>query len=90
MRHPHKYKRGLNITFSFTVILFLPEKLCITDHPQYLVVVIMAVAGYLMFGESVREEITSNILLTEGYPRAITIIIVVFIAIIPLTKLPLK
>ncbi|KAL9610962.1 MAG: hypothetical protein Q9167_004372 [Letrouitia subvulpina] len=50
----------------------------------------MAVAGYLMFGESVREEITSNIVLTKGYPRAITIVIVVFIAIIPLTKLPLN
>ncbi|KAL9026622.1 MAG: hypothetical protein Q9196_004737 [Gyalolechia fulgens] len=46
--------------------------------------------GWLMFGTSVRDEITSNILLTQGYSRAISIIIVVFIAIIPITKIPLK
>ena len=50
----------------------------------------MAVIGLLMFGDSVRDEVTSNILLTPGYPRAISIIIVLLIAIIPLTKLPLK
>ena len=50
----------------------------------------MAVVGLLMFGDSVRDEVTSNILLTQGYPKAISYIIVVSIAIIPLTKLPLK
>lgn len=50
----------------------------------------MAVVGWLMFGTSVGEEITSNILLTQGYSRVISICIVVFIAIIPITKIPLK
>lgn len=50
----------------------------------------MAVIGWLMFGTSVRDEITSNILLTQGYPRTISIMMVVFIAIIPITKIPLK
>lgn len=50
----------------------------------------MAVAGLLMFGDDVRNEITSNILVMTAYPKALSICIVVFIAIIPLTKIPLK
>ncbi|KAI4258849.1 MAG: hypothetical protein LQ352_001060, partial [Teloschistes flavicans] len=50
----------------------------------------MAVAGLLMFGKTVRDEITSNIFLTKGFPRAISIIMVIFIAIIPITKIPLN
>jgi len=43
-----------------------------------------------MFGQKVHDEVTSNILITKGYPPSISVIIVVFIAIIPLTKVPLK
>lgn len=43
-----------------------------------------------MFGQKVRDEITSNILMSKGYPHALSVSIVVFIAIIPLTKIPLK
>ena len=50
----------------------------------------MAIIGLLMFGDGVRDEVTSNILLNKGYPHSISICIVVFIAIIPLTKIPLK
>jgi len=50
----------------------------------------MGVVGVLMFGDSVRDEITSNILLTPGYPKAISVFIVVVIAIIPITKVPLN
>ena len=50
----------------------------------------MAVVGWLMFGNLVRDEITSNILLTIGYPHWLSVCVVVFIAIIPLTKTPLK
>ncbi len=50
----------------------------------------MAAVGFLMFGNSVLDEITSSILVTEGYPRAISVAIVAFIAIIPITKIPLK
>ncbi|KAI4095505.1 MAG: hypothetical protein LQ339_007192 [Xanthoria mediterranea] len=74
MRHPRKFRKGLNITFSFT----------------YVIDASMAAVGLLMFGNSVRDEITSNILLTVGYPRAISVAIVVFIAIIPVTKIPLN
>jgi vesicular inhibitory amino acid transporter len=43
-----------------------------------------------MFGDDVADEITSNILKTTGYPRAITFLLCIFIAIIPLTKIPLN
>jgi solute carrier family 32 (vesicular inhibitory amino acid transporter) len=47
-------------------------------------------AGLLMFGDDVAAEITSSIFLTQGYSHTLSICIVVFIAIIPLTKIPLK
>ena len=74
MRHPMKYGKALNYTYVSV----------------YSLLSTMAVGGYLMFGETVRDEVTSNILLTKGYPRALSIMIVVFIAIIPLTKVPLR
>ncbi|KAJ4416427.1 hypothetical protein N0V82_006769 [Gnomoniopsis sp. IMI 355080] len=74
MRHPHKYTRALKITFSFT----------------YLLDATAAVAGILMFGDDVLDAITSNILLTSGYPQALTYLLCGVIAIIPLTKVPLN
>lgn len=50
----------------------------------------MAVVGWLMFGDGVRDEITANVLQMEEYPQALSICIIVFIAIIPITKVPLK
>ena len=43
-----------------------------------------------MFGDDVMEEITSNLLTTSGYPRALTFLLCAFIAITPLTKIPLN
>jgi vesicular inhibitory amino acid transporter len=43
-----------------------------------------------MFGDSVRDEITSNILLESSYPRALTVLMCLCIGIIPLTKIPLN
>ena len=43
-----------------------------------------------MFGDGVMDEITANIIGTSGYPRVLSIIMSVFIAIIPLTKIPLN
>jgi vesicular inhibitory amino acid transporter len=74
MRHPFKYHRAVDTTYAFTFLL---------DSG-------MAVIGLLMFGDNVHDEITSNILLTPGYPPSISILIVVCIAIIPITKLPLN
>jgi vesicular inhibitory amino acid transporter len=74
MRHPHKFPKAIKTTFSFTYALD-----CAT-----------AVAGILMFGDGVMTEITANLLATPGYPRTLSILISVFIAIIPLTKVPLN
>jgi len=74
MRHPQKFGRAVKVTFTFTYILD-----CAT-----------AVAGILMFGDGVATEITANLLNTKGYPRMLSIIMSVFIAIIPLTKVPLN
>ncbi|CAK7271158.1 hypothetical protein SEPCBS57363_004474 [Sporothrix epigloea] len=74
MRHPYKYARAVKVTFSFT----------------YLLDTVTAVAGLLMFGDNVMDEITANILTTSGYPRSLTIFLCIFIAIIPLTKIPLN
>ena len=43
-----------------------------------------------MFGDQTRDEITSNIFLTPGYPKWISNLIIACISIIPVTKLPLK
>lgn len=43
-----------------------------------------------MFGDGISDAITSNILRTPGYPHPLTILMCIFIAIIPLTKIPLN
>jgi vesicular inhibitory amino acid transporter len=43
-----------------------------------------------MFGDGVMTELTANIIDTSGYPRVLSIILSIFIAIIPLTKVPLN
>jgi vesicular inhibitory amino acid transporter len=74
MRHPYKYRKAVNVTYIFT----------------YLIDVGMACAGILMFGDGVKEEVTSNIFLTPGFPKGISVFIAICIAIIPLTKIPLN
>ncbi|KAI0486883.1 transmembrane amino acid transporter [Xylaria cf. heliscus] len=74
MRHPHKYKKAVSYTFTFTL----------------LVDVSIAIIGLLMFGDGVRDEITANILETTGYPNVLNVLLVIFISIIPLTKVPLN
>lgn len=43
-----------------------------------------------MFGDDVRDEITSNILMESSYPRALTLLMCLCVGIIPLTKIPLN
>lgn len=43
-----------------------------------------------MFGNGISDAITSNVLKTKGYPEAMTILMCIFVAIIPLTKIPLN
>jgi vesicular inhibitory amino acid transporter len=74
MRHPYKYRKAVDTTYGFVSLLDAA----------------MAIVGILMFGDLVRDEITSNILITKGYPKAFNLIIVICIAIIPVTKVPLN
>ncbi|EJT68652.1 hypothetical protein GGTG_13779 [Gaeumannomyces tritici R3-111a-1] len=74
MRHPYKYGQAVKVTFTFTYFLDAAT----------------AVAGILMFGDDVKDAITSNILTTPGYPRVLTFLMCAFIGIIPLTKIPLN
>ena len=43
-----------------------------------------------MFGDGVMTEITANLIATPGYPRTLSMMMAIFIAIIPLTKIPLN
>ncbi|PQE30810.1 transmembrane amino acid transporter protein [Rutstroemia sp. NJR-2017a WRK4] len=74
MRHPYKFPKAVKYTFSFT----------------YLLDAATAVIGILMFGDDVRDEITANILESSSYPRSLSLMICIFIVIIPLSKLPLN
>lgn len=74
MRHPHKYRKGVDITYSFTFLLDM----------------FMAVVGLLMFGDGIKDEVTRNILSTQGYPEWLSVFVVICVAIIPLTKVPLN
>lgn len=75
MRHPRKYPQAVAYTYIFTYSLDLS----------------MAVIGYLMFGDIVKDEVTTNILKSTSihYPKPLSVLIVVLIAIIPVTKIPL-
>ena len=64
--------------------------LTLTLSIQFLIDLAVAVAGVLMYGDDIRDEVTSNMFTTPGYPRTLSIFIAICIAIIPLTKIPLK
>ena len=74
MRHPMKYNKAVNYTYSFTFPLEL----------------IIASIGFAMFGEAVEDEVTSNIFKSTGYPVWISYVIAIAVCIIPLTKIPLN
>lgn len=74
MRHPMKYSKAINYTYTFTFSLEI----------------VITVIGYLMFGDKVHDEITSNIFITPGYPRWLSYVIAIAVGIIPLTKVPLN
>lgn len=61
-----------------------------TDSFQFSLDCSMAILGWLMFGDGVLDEVTANILSMDAYPRAISVWVIIFIAIIPLSKVPLR
>lgn len=57
---------------------------------QYVLDSATAIAGLLMFGEGVMDELTSNMIGLKGYPQSLSLILTALIALIPITKLPLN
>ncbi|OPB46620.1 transTransmembrane amino acid transporter protein [Trichoderma guizhouense] len=74
MRHPHKWGKGVAVTFSFSYVL----DTC------------LAIVGMLMFGDGIGEAITNNIIRSSSFPKGLTIFMCICVTIIPLTKLPLN
>ncbi|ODV82670.1 hypothetical protein CANARDRAFT_10329 [[Candida] arabinofermentans NRRL YB-2248] len=56
---------------------------------SYSVDLLTGVLGFLMFGAVIDDEVTKNILTTEGYPGWISTFIVILMGLLPLSKLPL-
>ncbi|QLG70582.1 hypothetical protein HG535_0A05230 [Zygotorulaspora mrakii] len=74
MRHPEKFKDCLKQTYKITTFVDIGT----------------AIVGFLMFGGTVFDEITRNILLTEGYPQFVYVLLSVLMSIIPIAKTPLN
>lgn len=74
MRHPTKFFNCLKTTYKITTI---------TDIGS-------SVVGYFMFGSLVNDEITRNVLLTEGYPNFVYVLISSLMSLIPIAKTPLN
>ncbi|KAJ4517880.1 hypothetical protein HRR83_004135 [Exophiala dermatitidis] len=73
MRHPQKYSKALAYTYSITYSLALS----------------IAAVGYVMFGDGVLTEITSNILELDAYPRIVSVLTLALVAVVPVTKIAL-
>lgn len=73
MRHPAKYSRCSNISFSITFCL----DYCI------------GAIGYLMFGLSVNDSVIRSLMTNPHYPAYINTILCILMGILPVSKLPL-
>lgn len=71
--YPETYDNSMNYSFSFS----------------YMIDLITGILGFLMFGELVDDEITKNILTTNGFPKWISTVIIILMGILPISKLPL-
>lgn len=50
----------------------------------------MAVVGYLLYGDGLKDELTKNMLGTAAYPGWLKVVVLVLVAVLPLTKFPLQ
>ncbi|CAG8515426.1 14743_t:CDS:2 [Funneliformis mosseae] len=70
MKNPKQYPKMVNYTYVLTTIVYF----------------LMAVCGYLMFGRTVMQEITQNIMATQGYNRMLNQFIIWLVAVYPIAK----
>jgi len=73
MKTPHKYNGACNVIFSFT----------------WFVDFVMASLGYLMFGNSITDQVTKSIMITKDYPRWVSLMICALMGLLPISKGPL-
>lgn len=73
MRHPAKFSRCCNITFSTTLALDLS----------------IATIGYFMFGQDCHDLLTKNVMKSTGYPLWVKSVFSLLLGILPVSKLAL-
>ncbi|CDS03033.1 hypothetical protein LRAMOSA00435 [Lichtheimia ramosa] len=73
MQEPKHYDRMVDITYILTVTVY----------------VVMAIAGYLMFGSETMQEITQNLAITAGYSKILNSIALWLVVITPIAKFAL-
>ncbi|RIB05080.1 transmembrane amino acid transporter protein [Gigaspora rosea] len=74
MQTPDKYQKAISISYSFSTVVYL----------------LIAVCGYLMFGNMTKPEITQNIMSTPDHLKLLNQFIVWLVAINPFTKIVLE
>ncbi|CAB4416747.1 unnamed protein product [Rhizophagus irregularis] len=70
MQNPKQYPKMVNYTYMLTTVIYF----------------LMAACGYLMFGRSVMQEITQNIMITKGYNRILNQFMIWLVAAYPIPK----
>lgn len=90
MRHPAKYAKGLNYIFIWVVCFQYDPRFPKLTSKQATVDVSMAAIGYLLYGKDLLDEVTTNMMKTIGYPKATKILVLILVAVIPITKFPLQ
>ncbi|KAI9471972.1 MAG: transmembrane amino acid transporter protein-domain-containing protein [Benjaminiella poitrasii] len=70
MENPKQYNQMVNITYQITVVTYL----------------IMAVVGYLMFGQEVLQEITQNLVLIDEYSQLLNRFAIWLLVLTPIAK----
>ena len=90
MRHPAEYAKGLNHIFIWVVRTHCDQKEARLIRKQATVDISMATIGYLLYGNDLLDEVTTNMIKTPGYSQAVKILILILVAVIPITKFPLQ
>ncbi|KAK4514942.1 uncharacterized protein ATC70_002549 [Mucor velutinosus] len=70
MENPKEYNRMVNITYQITAVIYI----------------LMAIVGYLMFGQEALQEITQNLALVEEYSQVLNRFAIWLLVLTPIAK----
>jgi len=73
MAEPHRFGEAMNYSFGFATAVYA----------------IIGIAGYLMFGDNVYDEVSQNLLQVPGYNPTLNRLALWILVLTPLTKFPL-